>query len=80
MVNILSYQSPAMFSGGEIKAWIDYNIKNQSSKADIAKRLKKKYPKLDDNKLYEIMHSENENERDPKIFLVDPNTGKLKRP
>ena len=51
--NILSYTQGKIFTGREIKEWIQYHTVNQTSKSNIAQKLKK-YSYLEDNQLYRI--------------------------
>ena len=52
--NILSYVNDHAFTGKEIKEWIVYNLKNNTSKSNIAYHLKK-YLNIDDNEYYVIV-------------------------
>ena len=49
--NILSYQPRTIFTGKEIKDWVQYHLEHDTSKTKFAKRMKG-YLNLDDNGLY----------------------------
>ena len=53
MKNILSYQPMSTFSGKEIKDWISFNLKNNTSHTKQAKMMEK-FLNLRDDKIYHI--------------------------
>ena len=52
--NILSYVGEHAFTGKEIKEWIIYNLKNNTSKTNVAHHMKK-YLNIEDDELYVIV-------------------------
>ena len=51
--NILSCIRGTVFTGKEIKDWINWHVNNESSKSHIARQLAK-YDNIDDDALYTI--------------------------